>query len=91
MFILISYDIEDDRRRVKVASELEDHGVRVQLSVFECHLNAKQLRHLRLRLARLIDPSLDRVRIYPLCRKDRGGIRVDGPGNVTEDPAWWAV
>lgn len=38
MFYLISYDIPDDRRRVRVAKTLKDYGDRVQYSVFECIL-----------------------------------------------------
>jgi len=38
MLILVSYDIPNDRRRVKIAKTLEDFGDRVQYSVFECDL-----------------------------------------------------
>ena len=42
MLVLISYDIEDDRLRVKLAKLLEGHGQRVQYSVFECHLTPSE-------------------------------------------------
>ena len=39
MYVVVSYDITCDRRRSKVARTLEDHGKRVQYSVFDCILN----------------------------------------------------
>lgn len=85
MFILVAYDIEDDRRRSRLATEMENFGRRVQRSVFECHLNRRQLADLMGRIERLIEPDKDRVRGYRLCRKDRDRIVVDGVGGVTED------
>ena len=36
--IVVSYDIPDDRRRLRLANTLKDFGIRVQYSVFECRL-----------------------------------------------------
>lgn len=55
MFVLVCYDISEDRRRLRVGSELENFGCRVQYSVFECHLEEPQLRKLQARLLTLID------------------------------------
>ena len=54
-FVLISYDISDDKRRSKIMKALEDHGKRVQYSVFECHLRSKELEQLKNRLAPLVN------------------------------------
>lgn len=43
---VIAYDIADDRRLARVASEMENFGRRVQYSVFECHLSEAQIRDL---------------------------------------------
>jgi CRISPR-associated protein Cas2 len=85
MFIVVSYDIADDRRRVRVASELENFGRRVQYSVFECHLIDAQLADLKTRLLALIDWDHDRVRYYPMCERDARRIVIDGPGEVSRD------
>jgi CRISPR/Cas system-associated endoribonuclease Cas2 len=45
--IVVSYDIPDDRRRLRLAHALKDFGVRVQYSVFECHLEPDGLDSLR--------------------------------------------
>ena len=46
MRIVVSYDVSDDRRRRKVAKIMEGYGYRVQYSVFECDLDADQMRTL---------------------------------------------
>ncbi|MFC7332649.1 CRISPR-associated endonuclease Cas2 [Rhodocista pekingensis] len=64
---VVSYDIIDNRRRVKVANCLDSYGQRVQKSVFEV-LISRQL-HARMvrELTALIDPGQDRISIYPQC------------------------
>ena len=86
MFYAISYDIRDDRRRLHVARVLKDFGSRVQLSVFEAYLEARDLERLRSRLAKHLDPETDSVRLYPLCAACCPGILVLGQGVVTQDP-----
>ncbi|MGH8527678.1 MAG: CRISPR-associated endonuclease Cas2 [Gammaproteobacteria bacterium] len=85
MFVLVCYDITDDRRRYRVASELENFGCRAQYSVFECHLEEPQLRELQARLLTLIDEEEDHLRYYTLCPKDEAAVLVDGLGRKTPD------
>jgi len=85
MFVIVCYDITDDRRRCRVASELENFGCRVQYSVFECHLEEPQLRELQARLFTLLDEEEDHVRYYALCPKDEATVLVDGLGRKTPD------
>jgi len=67
---IVCYDIPQDRRRNRVMKTMEAFGYRVQYSVFECDLDARQLARLRRRLLKLIDPECDNVRIYRLCQAD---------------------
>ncbi|MBA3530537.1 MAG: CRISPR-associated endonuclease Cas2 [Ardenticatenales bacterium] len=69
MFVVVSYDISDDRRRLKVLNTMKDFGKRVQYSVFECVLNDPQLTRLQERLGYLIEPQEDKVHFYYLCEK----------------------
>lgn len=87
MFIVICYDIFDDRRRNRVAKKLESYGERVQDSVFECWLEPARLTRLKKSLEKLIDAESDRIRYYHLCGKDRGDIVIDGQGKLTQDTA----
>lgn len=86
MFYVISYDIPDDRRRLKVAHLLEGYGERVQKSVFEAHLDERGYADLRRRLGRLIRAEEDNVRFYRLCRDCRGTVEAIGRVGVTPEP-----
>ncbi len=67
MFVVVSYDIPDDTRRLKVMKTLKDFGSHVQYSVFECDLSPKQFSRLRNRLKKIVEPKEDDVRFYFLC------------------------
>lgn len=77
---VVSYDIADDDRRREVAETLENHGVRVQYSVFECRLAAAEVPPLREGLKRLIDPAEDSIRWYPLCAWCEARVSCQGGG-----------
>ena len=65
---LISYDIDSDRVRNKIAKTLEDHGKRVQYSVFECDITLKQYGELYKKLADLMSGEIEgSIRFYFLC------------------------
>lgn len=70
-FVVVSYDIPDDRRRGRVCKVLKDYGERVQYSVFECVLRPEDLQRLRQRLKPLLAPEADDVRFYRLCETCR--------------------
>ncbi|GAB4303643.1 MAG: CRISPR-associated endonuclease Cas2 [Thiohalomonadaceae bacterium] len=91
MFIVVCYDSPDDRRRNRMAKALAGFGERVQDSVFECWLDASQLRQLQAALSQLADPLEDRIRYYNLCGKDIGNIRADGLGSLPRDTLAWII
>lgn len=91
MFIVAAYDIADNRRRNRVASEMENFGRRVQLSVFECRLSPRELEDMKAQVGRLISEDEDRVHYYRLCAKDRRRILIDGPGVLTEDAPYFII
>ena len=86
MLILISYDIPDDRRRTRLAHALKDFGHRVQYSVFEANLDDEQTARLRTRIAALIEPVENGVRIYRICAECAGKLEIQGLGRPTQDP-----
>ena len=91
MLILVSYDVPDDRRRTRLAHTLKDFGERVQYSVFECHLDERAQQTLRERLARLIDPEEDSLRIYRLCKECDRLLEVLGTAKRTDDPGLYVL
>jgi CRISPR-associated protein Cas2 len=91
MFYAISYDIREDRRRLKVAKILKDFGERVQLSVFEARLETGDLERLKRRLAQQVNPEEDSVRFYPLCAACVPRVEVLGQGLVTQDSDYFII
>jgi CRISPR-associated protein Cas2 len=84
MFYIVSYDIPDDRKRLRVSNTLLDFGTRVQYSVFECIMDCSRLDDMTAKLGRIISDE-DSVRIYALCAKCEGVVRVMGRGDITKD------
>lgn len=85
MFILVSYDIPDDKRRTKIAKILEDYGERVQYSVFECDLQARHIEKLLAEIGSVLNESEDSLRVYRLCRDCAQKIMVKGQGQPPAD------
>ena len=71
MLVLITYDVNTEdaagRRRLRqIAKQCVNYGQRVQISVFECLLDAAQCRALQAKLCSLMDPERDSLRFYYL-------------------------
>ena len=66
-FIVIAYDVEDNRCRRQVAKLLESVGRRVNKSVFECFLTEAKFRKLRQNIDAEVT-SYDSILYYSLCR-----------------------
>ena len=71
MLTVIAYDITDNRRRERVSTLLEDYGLRVNYSVFECELDGEEFAQVSAALAQLIDARADRILLYRLCESCR--------------------
>jgi CRISPR-associated protein Cas2 len=78
-FIVVSYDIPDDKRRTRVSKVLEDFGERVQYSVFECRLRQKDYQRMQERLQPLLVVKEDDIRFFHLCESCRRKAKVWGP------------
>jgi CRISPR-associated protein Cas2 len=66
-FVLVVYDIYNDRRRNKLHNVLLDYGTPVQYSVFECLLDKKALTNMKKAIKHIIRPRVDNLRLYYLC------------------------
>lgn len=69
MFVLVSYDVntqdKEGRRRLrKIAKICQNHGQRVQFSVFECIVDPAQWSALRAKLIDEMEPEKDSLRFY---------------------------
>ena len=54
MIYFISYDIADSKRRREVSKILENFGIRIQYSFFECEMEKSQLKKLKNEILKII-------------------------------------
>lgn len=66
-FVVVVYDISNDRRRTRLHNLLLDYGSPVQYSVFECLLASKELASMKKRIRKVVRPQKDNLRYYFLC------------------------
>lgn len=76
MLVVVTYDVntqdKEGRKRLRrVARQCVNYGVRVQNSVFECVVDAAQLRVLKKKLTDEIDFEKDSLRIYCLGNRTK--------------------
>ncbi|BCA79941.1 CRISPR-associated endonuclease Cas2 [Desulfuromonas sp. AOP6] len=69
MMVLVSYDVstidrKGARRLRRIAKICQNHGQRVQYSVFECLVDPAQWTFLRQQLVEVIDEGQDSLRFY---------------------------
>lgn len=67
--VLITYDVNTEtalgkKRLQKVAKQCKNYGQRVQNSVFECIIDAAQLKQVQNDLSKIIDREKDSLRFY---------------------------
>jgi CRISPR-associated protein Cas2 len=91
MFVVVSYDIPEDKRRTKVMKALKNYGTHVQYSVFECDLKDAAYKKLRERLRLLISPKHDSVRFYFLDEDAVKKIEVIGVKPVERAKEFYVV
>jgi len=67
-FLVVAYDISDDKRRNKIAKTLEKYGLRCNESVFECVLTDAGINKLKLKIEKLVNEKEDCILYYYLCK-----------------------
>lgn len=82
---MISYDVVDDKNRIKLMKFLKDYGERVQKSVFECNFDSQVYEKVKKGVEEIIDKRKDRVRYYRLCKGCEERVEISGWGEVAED------
>jgi CRISPR-associated protein Cas2 len=65
MYLLITYDISNDKRRNKIDKLLSSYGHRVNYSVFELEVKSHLYKKIKTKLTELIG-KYDSIRIYKL-------------------------
>lgn len=83
MLVIVCYDVstetrEGRRRLRRVAKTCEGVGQRVQKSVFECTVDARQFEELERKLLGVIESSEDCLRFYRLTEPVKLHVREHG-------------
>lgn len=69
LFLVVAYDIVDDRRRRRVHKALKNFGRPVQYSAFECILDHEHLSRLQQTVTRLLEgEEAEAAAYYLLCQ-----------------------
>jgi CRISPR-associated endonuclease Cas2 len=87
MNFVICYDIGSDKARGKVLKILKDYGTPIQKSVVEIvNMGESELIWCLERLADWVKPEKgDLLRLYPMCEKCAGKIRIMGGNAAMEE------
>jgi len=91
MLVMISYDVVDDSKRLRLMKFLKDYGTRVQKSVFECNVEAEGFKDLKTKVEEIIEPIEDRVRYYALCEKCAKDVERSGKGEEFQEDEEYLV
>lgn len=83
LYILVIYDIVDNRRRVAFAKKMNGYGFRVQKSAFEAMITENLYRKLLAEIPHLIDNTSDTVRVYKI--RGMGEVNLFGLSHRIED------
>lgn len=84
MMYFVCYDIADPKRLRNVAKTLENFGLRVQYSFFQCDMPHKIMEDLKNKLLAMININEDSLRIYPICEDCLGKTVKMGKGSIFE-------
>jgi CRISPR-associated protein Cas2 len=68
---------------------LQNYGISVQYSVFECDLEPAQVEEAKLQAQGVMNPQEDSLLIYPVCRECRNKVQISGQGDIWVDSEWW--
>jgi len=82
MIYMVCYDISDDKRLKKIAKILENYGLRVQKSFFQCDMSKDEIEILKNKLLKVIKQKKDSLFIYPLCADCSQRAIKDGTGEL---------
>ena len=83
LYVLIIYDIVDNKKRLDFAKKLNGYGFRVQKSAFEAMITENLYRKLLAEIPHLIDNTSDTVRVYKI--RGMGEVKLFGLSHRIED------
>ena len=92
MFYLVSYDIQDDRSRLKAMKYLKDHGYHFQKSVFVVDCDSRpQATEIYGTVLQMLDQEHDRLLMTPVCSTCWDKVMMAGTTYLSVDEEVWIV
>ncbi len=82
MLYLVCYDIADPKRLCHVAKILENFGLRIQKSFFQCDMEETRMEDMKKKVLQKIKTKNDSFYIYPLCEDCSQKAIQDGTGSL---------
>ena len=82
MIYMVCYDVSHHKRLHKLARKLEQYGIRVQKSFFQCEMEDDKMESMKRELLNIISRKHDSLFIYPLCQKCSREALTDGSGEL---------
>lgn len=84
-FLVVVYDISNDRRRTKLHKLLKNFGSPVQYSVFECLLTAEEISQMKKQVKKILRQKSDHLRYYSLCKGCKAKTEIIGRVDILEE------
>ena len=84
MYVVVCYDVVEDRRRTRLMKRLREVLSHVQKSVFEGDLDDADLVRLRGTILEEIDPACDTVRLFHQCPRCVPATEIIGTGSFVD-------
>ena len=70
-YVILIYDIPDDRIRHKVSERCKDYGLsRIQYSAFAGDIDRNRREELMLRIEKTLGKKVGNIRLQPVCVRD---------------------
>ncbi len=86
MIVVVAYDMPCNKRRSRLHKVLSGWLAPVQKSVFEGTMLGRNVDTMVREVERVIDPTVDAVRVYRLCRGCSHTLTLLGTSAPTPDP-----
>lgn len=85
LFVVVVYDVSNDKRRTKLYKELKKFGTAVQFSAFECLVTSKEVEQMEAVIKDVVDCDKDKVRLYSVCNSCYGRVKNIGTGVISSE------
>ena len=79
---MVCYDIAQPKRLRNIAKIIENYGLRIQKSFFQCSMEEKRMKEMLQKIYKVIERRRDSFFVYPLCEDCLRKAVTDGKGDL---------